>query len=312
MKITINFKRILCPVAESHETDRGLHYAIAVARSYGARLFVLNCTNKSSAGVSNTDSAIRAGIKRAIDDSFVLFQTKTAGLDWELIVVESNHPAESIKKEAEQKNIDLIVMSARRVPHTAVRLGATAQIVCSTAPCPVLVTRAGRADHPSAIDRLNFKRLLVAYDFSNDSQWASRYGLSLAQQFQSDLHLLHVMTESKLEPAELTPSAETNKARDHITAGRLHESIPAETQPPCQSIHSMRTGRPYREIVSYAVEHNIDVICIGAHGQGFRSAAVFGSNTDRVLRTAPCAVFVARPLKLDIGETTETTESNMH
>jgi len=279
MTTTVNFERILCPVAESHETDRGLHYAIALARSYDAKLFVLTCTNKSSASTSKTDSAIRAGIKRAIEDSFVMFQTKTAGLDWELIVVESNHPAESIKQEAEQKDIDLIVMSARRVPHTAVRLGATAETVCSSAPCPVLVTRAGGVDHPRAIDSLKFKRLLVAYDFSNDSQWASRYGLSLAREYQSELHLLHVMTESRLEPAELTLSAET------------------EIESRCQVIQSARVGRPHREIVSYAIEHNIDLICIGAHGQGFRSGAVFGSNTDRVLRTAPCPVFVARPGK---------------
>jgi nucleotide-binding universal stress UspA family protein len=234
-----------------------------------------------------------------------MFQTKTTHFDWELIVVESNHPAESIKKEAEQKNIDLIVMRARRVPHMAVRLGSTAETVCSTAPCPVLVTRAGRADHPSAINSLNFKRLLVAYDFSNDSQWASRYGLSLAQQYQSDLHLLHVMTEPKLEPAELTSAAETNKGRDPITAGRLDESVFADTHQQGQIIHSVRVGRrPYREIVSYAIEHNIDLICIGAHGQGFRLETVFGSNTDRVLRTAPCAVFVARPLQPGIAETT--------
>lgn len=46
-----------------------------------------------------------------------MFQTKTAGLDWELIVVESNHPAESIKQEAEQKDVDLIVMSTERTMH---------------------------------------------------------------------------------------------------------------------------------------------------------------------------------------------------
>ena len=61
--------------------------------------------------------------------------------------------------------------------------------------------------------------------------------------------------------------------------------------------------------MSYAVENDIDLICIGAHEQGFRSGAVFGSNTERVLRTAPCPVFVARPLKRASAETTDT---NMH
>ena len=131
-----------------------------------------------------------------------MFQNEAASLDWEFIVVESNRPAVSIKREAEQKNIDLIVMSARRQPHPVVLLESTAAAVCRSAPCPVLVTRARRADHPTATGRLKFKNLLVASDFSSDSQLAIRYGLSLAQEYQSDLHLLHVMTDSNPHSAD--------------------------------------------------------------------------------------------------------------
>jgi nucleotide-binding universal stress UspA family protein len=49
--------------------------------------------------------------------------------------------------------------------------------------------------------------------------------------------------------------------------------------------------------VSYAVEQEINLILIGAHGQGFKLGTLFGSNTDRVLREAPCPVLVVRPLK---------------
>jgi len=112
MKTSVTFERILCPVAESHESDRGLHYAMALARSYDAKLFVLTCTNTSSASTTKTDSSIRAGIKRAIKDSFVMFQTKTTRLDRELIVVENNQPADSINKEAEQKNTTLILFAS--------------------------------------------------------------------------------------------------------------------------------------------------------------------------------------------------------
>ncbi len=36
METKVSFERILCPVADSHATDVGLHYAIALARSYNA------------------------------------------------------------------------------------------------------------------------------------------------------------------------------------------------------------------------------------------------------------------------------------
>jgi hypothetical protein len=36
---------------------------------------------------------------------------------------------------------------------------------------------------------------------------------------------------------------------------------------------------------------------MGVHGAGFAMRALFGSNTDRVLRQAPCPALIARPLK---------------
>jgi len=37
-------------------------------------------------------------------------------------------------------------------------------------------------------------------------------------------------------------------------------------------------------------------VCMGASGAGFRLGALLGSTVDRVLRRAPCPVFVARPM----------------
>jgi len=61
--------------------------------------------------------------------------------------------------------------------------------------------------------------------------------------------------------------------------------------------HNVRAGKPYREILCYAEEEEIDLICMGTHGAGFGMRALFGSNVDRVLRQAPCPVLIARPLK---------------
>jgi hypothetical protein len=59
----------------------------------------------------------------------------------------------------------------------------------------------------------------------------------------------------------------------------------------------VRWGKPYQEVLAYAREQEIDLICLGAKGKNFSMGALFGSNTDRVLRQAPCPVLVARPLR---------------
>jgi len=300
MSKILNFERILCPVAESHETDGGLLCAIALARSYRAKLFVLTCSDDSSRFDSDTVNAMRASIKRAVEHSCVLFPSEGVGgsLDYEFIVTESSRPADSIKHEAEKQDADLIVMSSRRRPYAAALLGSTAETVCRTASCPVLVTRSGEGRHlRSAIRDFDFKKLLVASDFSSDSELALSYGLSLAQEYQSELHLLHVMTHSKASEDQLAWTSQSAEGPYHVAARQLHRSVPAETHLWCDVTHVVREGKAYREIVSYAVEQEIGLICMGAHGQGFKLGSLFGSNTDRVLREAPCPVLVVRPLK---------------
>ena len=124
MSTILNFERILCPVAESHETDEGLLYAIALARSYRAKLFVLNCRDDSARIDSDSVDAMRARVNRAVEHSCVLFPCEVAGghLDYKFVVTESSRPADSIKHEAEKRDADLIVMSSRRRPYAATLL----------------------------------------------------------------------------------------------------------------------------------------------------------------------------------------------
>lgn len=300
MSTNLKFERILCPVAESPETNEGLLYAIALARSYQAKLFVLTCRDDSLRSDSDTVEAMRAGIRRAVEHSCVLFPCEVSGgrLDYGLVVTESSRPADSIKHEAEKQNVDLIVMSSRRGPYAAALLGSTAETVCRTASCPVLVTRSGEGRHlRSAIRALEFKRLLIASDFSSDSELALGYGLALAQEYQSELHLLHVMTETKTSENELAWASRSPEGPYHAAATQLHGLVPEDSELRWDVTHVVREGKAHRNIVSYAVDQKMDLILIGAHGQGFKSETLFGSNTDRVLRESPCPVLVARPLK---------------
>ena len=296
MNKIINFERILCPVAQSHESDEGLRYAILIARTYGARLSVLTCDD-GSLPVDETIDVMRTGIKRAIDHSFVSFP-RTAhdvGVDWNLKVVTSTRPEDAINREAASQNADLIVMGSRRRPAArVVVLGSTAEAVCRTAPCSVLVTRSGASN--GTID-FKLKRLLVATDFSSNSELALQYGLSLAQEYQAELHLVHVIAGVKSTEAEIAWTSDESKGAYHAAARRLHESVPGEVHLWSDVTHAVREGRPYREIVSYAGEKQIDLICLGAHGQGFKLGTLFGTNTDRVLRQSPCPVLVVRPFR---------------
>jgi nucleotide-binding universal stress UspA family protein len=78
---------------------------------------------------------------------------------------------------------------------------------------------------------------------------------------------------------------------------RLQESAQGEPEATGKVKPVVLRGRPYEEILSYARENEIDLICMGSDGVDRGPRALFGSNVDRVIRQAPCPVLVARPFK---------------
>jgi len=296
MNVDINLDQILCPVVPSNLSDESLRCAIALARAHGAKLYVLNCIDELAPARSLESLETREALKKSIERSVDLHNVNgdVRPLNWEPIIA-AGQPADAITREAAERKVDLIVMSSRHRPFAAALLGSTAEMVSRTAPCPLLVVRLG-GDRPAngTTHGIAFRRLLVATDFSSDSELALRHGFSLAQKYQSHLHLLHVLSDSPTKGEDIdwnTPGADSPY---YEAARRLHESIPAQVHLWSEVTHAVREGKPYREILSYAAEHQIDLICIGAHGKGFQSSGLFGSNADRVLRESPSPVLVLR------------------
>lgn len=205
----------------------------------------------------------------------------------------------TISEEGAKRNADLIVMRSRRRPRAAVLPGSTAEIVSRTAPCPVLVTHPSEREWAGlTTSEIDPHRLLVAYDASSDADLALNYGVSLAQEYQAEIHLLHVINdlETTEEPEVAWSSAEQESSCE-IAARRLQQAIPKEVFLWCKIVTAVRCGQPANEILAYAKEHEIDLICMGASGTGFSLDKLFGSTVDRVLRQAPCPVLVSRPMK---------------
>jgi nucleotide-binding universal stress UspA family protein len=285
---------ILCPTDLSPESDEALRYAIALTRAYNAELILLHCDQTNDGPITRDDAAeaIRAALQAHSGVNGI------AGLDWKSLVVSGDDAGETIVREAAIYGVDLIVMCSRRRPHRAALLGSTAESVSRTAPCPVLVTHPDERDWVTDSDaRIELKRVLLAYDFSDYSELALNYALSLAQEYQSELHLLHVLPPVTHNETEISWYPLGREGAYHKAAHRLQKAIPSEAHLWCSIRHAVSEGQPYREILNYAEKNQIDLVCLGAHGAGFGLRTLFGSNVDRVLRQAPCPVLVTRPLK---------------
>lgn len=278
----INIKRILCPTDLSPHSSEAVRYALALARVHQAELVLLYCTDEADG-----ESRLAASVADYIDAS---------DTSWRLVIARAEDVGEEIIAQAQMANADLIVMRSRRRPHRAALLGSTAESVSRNAPCPVLVMHHDQREFVNDELRVDLRRVLVAYDFSDYSELGLKYALSIAQEHQAELHLLHVLPPNSVSEPEIAWHP-YSKTPYHNAARRLQNVVPAEVHLWCDVKTAVSEGHPYREILNYAETNEIDLISVGAHGAGFGMRALFGSNVDRVLRQAPCPVLVARPLR---------------
>jgi nucleotide-binding universal stress UspA family protein len=292
----IKIDRILCPTDLSTESDEALRYAVALARAYKAKLFLLHCRGDGRFA-DEERGKIEAHMNRFFTASLAphLGLALLNDLNWKGIVrLHVYNIGRAIANEAVTQKADLIVMRSRRRPRAAVLLGSTAEAVCRNAPCPVLVTHPLEREWVGmSTGEIDLNRVLIAHDFSPDSESAMNYGLSLAQEYQTQVHLLHVLASAGNKEPELAWSPSGGANASTTTAGKLQQVLPKEVHLWCTFFHVVLSGKISEVILTYAREHEIDLICMGASGTGWRVGKLLGSNVDRVLREAPCPVLVA-------------------
>jgi nucleotide-binding universal stress UspA family protein len=281
-----SIKRILCPIDLSPESDQGLRYSMALARVYRAKLYICHCVSEIT---PDCERHLTEKIKEVVT-SFVGTHVSTVP-DWEGIVIKGR-PSEEITRVASRYQVDLIVINSKRRAYSTKLLGSVAEAICHTAPCPVLVTHSDERDWVDASGiSINIKKLLVAYDYSDQADWAFSYALSLAEEHNAELHLLNVVP---IHPENLCDK----EAILRRAIQRMKNAVPKEADYSCSKIKwVVKEGLPYSEILLYAKENGIDLICMGAQGSGYEEWTLLGSNADRVVRHAPCPVLIAHPFK---------------
>jgi len=169
-----------------------------------------------------------------------------------------------------------------------------------TLACPLLIVRSTE-DLDLVRDKASifFKKILVGCDFSSFSDLAVEYGLSLAQEFESELHLIHVIETPIYKDILKTNTASGNTPEaalyDQLNA-KLSQKIPDESALWCRPKTSLLAGKPYEEIVKYALLNSVDLIILGIRGRNLIEVLLTGSTTDRIVRQGPCPVLSVCPI----------------
>lgn len=299
----IEFKRILCATDLSDFSNHAVSYAMALANQFEAVLYLchvidLPIVSVHGAAYTYPQDYVDSLREEAVNKLRILVGGRA--IDWEPIVT-TGPVANTISGLIASKGADLVIAATHgRSGLKRLILGSITERLIRTVTCPLLIVTAPEEGRDAeTVQQAGFKNILVGCDFSADSGTALQYGFSLAQEYQSVLHLVHVIEpvayREVLLPPGLLDDVRTN-LDEHLTA-QLEELAPEEARSWCEVKTICLTGKPFEELTKYAALHSVDLVVLGVRGRGLVETMLLGATTDRVIRRSSCPVLSVSPLK---------------
>ncbi|HVC20997.1 MAG TPA: universal stress protein [Vicinamibacterales bacterium] len=133
-------------------------------------------------------------------------------------------------------------------------------------------------------------RILCPIDFSPPSLRALRTAIGLSVLNQAPLHAFTVIEDLYHYADAAVPTDEEIGRTREALRGAVTAELPAGGHWLPQVEVSVWVGAAHEGILRAAVEIGADLIVIGTHGRSGVGKWLFGSTTERVLRTPPCPV----------------------
>jgi nucleotide-binding universal stress UspA family protein len=141
-----------------------------------------------------------------------------------------------------------------------------------------------------------FKRILLPVDFSEQGDAALEYALWFARMCNATFHLAHVVSNPAdpiYEPPDQVHWVMLEKAKEK--AAVLVEEIAGKYLPPtCPRQIHVEVGDPFAKLMELAREIEPDLVVMATRGRGGVAHLVLGSVAEKMVRMAPCPVFVVR------------------
>ena len=293
----VQMKNILCATDFSDFSNHTIPYGVALAKEFDARLYICHVIDLSSIAIYgefqlnpvDQQNRIRKQAAEQLDQIIGEQPVK-----WEPLIT-VGHTADEVSRLAEEKEIDLVIAATRgRSGLKRLILGSVTERLMRVLSCPLLVVHSPEHEFVNPVSQeISLNKILVGCDFSPDSDLAFQHALSLAQEFEADLHLVHVIepsVSSELLKPDKTLSAEIQRGLHQRFTEKLITMIPEEARNWCTPETRILEGQPYEALVRYAETNAMDMIVLGVRGHGLVKTLLLGSTTDRVVRHTACPV----------------------
>lgn len=287
----IQLKNILFLTDFSHAAAGAIPFAAEVARRFGAKLYALHV--RTPVVNPMTEPATWATLEKAAEAEARIQRDALLRSFPELkpeVRIEEGDFYSTLLELVEKKKIDLIVLGTRgRSGVGKFFLGSVAEEIFRKATCAVLTVGPFAPGAASWGGKLS--EIIYATDFSPESVAAAAYAISLAQEFQARLTLVHVIKEKQL--GDLVHPGELVKSSEEL----LRNLVPPEASLWCEPRFAIEEGAPADKILEVAGQRDAGLIVLGIHKpSGFPGADTHLpiATAHKVVSHALCPVLTVR------------------
>jgi nucleotide-binding universal stress UspA family protein len=284
MRDSISLQRILFASDFSAASMQAMAYATAMAQKFSSKLFLVHVVPPEdyALGCRSLEEAAQIACSDAKAKMDSILQSALC----QDIICEANVDSGDIwlglSQFMQRQAINLLVMgTVGRLGAKKVFLGSVAEEAIRESRCPALTV-----GPQIKATRTDFRQILYATDFSDDSLAGLPYALSFAETYASGLVLVHA-----LERLSDSPYFDGRMATVH-----LRKLVPSRLPPAAGPELIVEMGSPATVIIEAAEKVAADLIVIGARGAGSlaRLASHFGSVAHKIVCGAPCPVLTVR------------------
>jgi universal stress protein A len=140
---------------------------------------------------------------------------------------------------------------------------------------------------------VTIRNILVPTDFSEPAAAAMAYAKTLAVEFNSRLHVLHVVATPQVGWAAETlayswPTLLADLETSALT--QLRKQIPGDDPIASRATLVTAIGVPVEQILEYVATNGIDLVVMGTHGRGLVGHMFLGSVAERIVRRSTVPV----------------------
>jgi nucleotide-binding universal stress UspA family protein len=287
-KTRTRFENILFPTDFSADAARAIPFIKKIAGHFQSNLVALHVRTPvvnpmAQPGTWPTDLE-RAKIfdkehREELVDTF-------AGINTEVLIEEGDIQS-CLDRAIQKHNADLVIIGTRgRTGLAKMLLGSVAEDIFRSATIPVLTV--GPHSDPAKADT---REILFATDLASEASSAAAYAVSLAQEFQARLTLLHVVPKPK--PGDFVSWFDVQESSKQL----LRKLVPAEVEAWCKPEFFVARGDPAERILDLANLREVDLIVLGAQAErGVPGAATHLpiATAHKVVAHAHCPVLTVR------------------